>query len=243
LSVDPRWFESFFDTDEWLQLATTRDPAKTEEEVAFLLEHLPGSGHVLDLACGTGRISIPLAQRGYDVAGLDLSSRVLEVARVEAPELDFRQGDMRELPWADGAFDAVVNRWTAFGYFETQAEDERVLAEVVRVLRPGGILVLDTANQLALVRGFQHQSWHELPDGTLMLENRTYEIATGRSQAHWTFVKGDSRRELAFEHRLYTPGEYRELLQRAGFTDLRIFGNYGEPTLDTFRLQIVARKA
>jgi ubiquinone/menaquinone biosynthesis C-methylase UbiE len=44
---------------------------------------------------------------------------------------------MRELPWEDEVFDAVINIWSAFGYFDTQAEDERVLAEIARVLRPG----------------------------------------------------------------------------------------------------------
>src|SRR4029077_14769476 len=138
---------------------------------------------VLDLACGTGRIAVPLAARGFDVAGIDISQRALEVARAAAPELDWRHGDMRELPWDDESFDGVINLWSAFGYFETQAEHERVLAEVARVLRPGGVFVIDAVNQVALVRGIQHQAWDELDDGTLWLERRTHDLTTGRSQA------------------------------------------------------------
>jgi ubiquinone/menaquinone biosynthesis C-methylase UbiE len=244
VSVDPRWFESFFDSDEWLHTAVTRDPERTEQEVAFVSSQLEPGARVLDLACGTGRISIPLAARGFDVHGLDISERVLEVARRDGPELEFRQGDMRELPWEDGSFDAVINLWTAFGYFDSQAEDERVLAEVARVLRRGGLFVIDTVNQVALVRGFQHRGWQDLDDGTLWLERRSYDLTTGRSQAFWSFVKDGRRRELAFDHRLYTLGEYRELLTRAGFGDFRFCAGSDEQevTPDSFRVQILARR-
>lgn len=244
MSVDPRWYESFFETEEWLQLATTRDPERTEREVTFVATQLEPGARVLDLACGTGRIAVPLAARGFAVSGLDISNRVLEEARAAGPELDFRQGDMRELPWPEGSFDAVINMWTAFGYFATQAEDERALAEVARVLRPGGVFILDTVNQAALVRGLQHQSWSELEDGTLLLENRTHDIVTGRSQAFWSFVKDGQKRELAFDHRVYTVAEYGELLERAGFPSREVFGGHGtgELSLDEFRMQIVAHK-
>jgi len=245
VGVDPRWFESFFDTDEWVQLAVARDPERTGQEVAFVASQLEAGATVLDVACGTGRIAIPLAARGFDVHGLDISERVLEVARRAAPELDLRQGDMRELPWEEGSFDAVLNLWSAFGYFETQADDERVLAEIARVLRPGGVLVLDTINQVALVRGLQHQAWDELEDGTLWLERRTYDLTTGRSQAFWSFLKDGRRRDLAFDHRVYTLAEYRELLRRAGFAEIRFLAGSEEQEAsnDSFRVQIVARRA
>jgi ubiquinone/menaquinone biosynthesis C-methylase UbiE len=240
VSVDPRWYESFFETDEWLLLASAREP---ELELAFVVSHLEPGARVLDLACGTGRISVPLAEQGFDVAGIDISNRVLGVAREAAPDLDFRQGDIRELPWEDGSFDAVINMWTAFGYFDSQAEDERALAEVARVLRPGGVFILDTVNQAALIRGFQHQGWSELADGTLMLEKRVHDLATGRSQAFWTFLKDGGKRELAFDHRVYTVAEYGELLDRAGFHERQVFGSHGTGALawDEFRMQIVAR--
>ena len=150
-------------------MAAARDDARrerTELEVDFVSSQIRPSGRVLDVPCGTGRVAVPLAERGFTVAGLDISEAVLAVARRDGPGLDFRQGDMRELPWPDESFDAVLNLWTAFGYFETQEEDERVLAEVARVLAPGGVFVLDTVNQAALLRGFRPQAWDELDDGT-----------------------------------------------------------------------------
>lgn len=243
--IDPRWFESLFETDEWLQLARRRDPERTEREVGFLVSQLPAGARVLDLACGTGRVGIPLARAGFDVCGLDLSNGALAVARAEAPELDLRQGDMRELPWPDGEFDAVVNLWTAFGYFPERSDDERVLREVARVLRPGGLFVLDTVNAAALHRAMAPEGWSELEDGTLWLERRAYDVATGRGQAWWTFVRPDGTRVThAFDHRLYSAPEYGELLRGAGLEPVRWFGGFdaAELTLDSWRLIVVAER-
>jgi ubiquinone/menaquinone biosynthesis C-methylase UbiE len=242
LSVDPRWYESFFDSDEWLLLATSVDAERIEREVAFLAEQLPAGGHVLDLACGTGRIAVPLAARGFAVAGIDISQRALEVARRAGPELDLRHGDMRELPWADGSFDAVINLWTAFGYFETPEEDERVLREVARVLRPGGVFLIDTVNATSLHRSFRPESWRELEDGTFMLERRVVDLPTGRIRAYWTFLKDGARTELSFDHRLYGAAEYGELFRRAGLEPVRWFGGFdgSELGVDSWRLIAVA---
>jgi SAM-dependent methyltransferase len=243
--VDPRWYESFFETDEWLLLAQSSHPAeRAEVEASFVAARLSPGARVLDVPCGTGRISVPLAARGFAVAGLDISARVLEAARAAAPELDLRQGDMRELPWPGESFDAVLNLWTAFGYFESQAEDERVLAEAARVLVPGGVFIIDTINPSGLTRGFRPQGWNGL-DGTLLLEQRELSLVTGRIQSSWTFVSPDgSRRELTFDHRLYTAPELGDMLRRAGLEPLEHFGGLdgGELSLDAWRLVVVARK-
>ncbi len=244
MTVDPRWYESFFEADEWVLLATTRDAERTELEVEFVSSQIRPAGRVLDVPCGTGRVAVPLAERGFTVAGLDISEAVLAVARRDGPGIDFRQGDMRELPWPDESFDAVLNLWTAFGYFETQAEDERVLIEIARVLVPGGVFVLDTVNQAALVRGFRPQAWDELEDGTVLLQQHGYDLITGRSQAVWTFLREGQRRELSFDHRLYTTPEYVELLRRAGLEATAFFGaaDGSELTWDSWRQIVVAHK-
>lgn len=242
--IDPRWYESFFESDEWVRVAASHDPERTELEVEFVASQLAPASRVLDVPCGTGRIAVPLAGRGFDVAGLDISEAVLSVARAAGPGLDLRQGDMRELPWPDGSFDAVLNLWTAFGYFETQAEDERVLAEAARVLVPGGVFVLDTVNQAALLRGFRPQAWEELGGGVTLLQQHAYDLLTGRSRATWTFLRGAERSVLSFDHRLYTTPEYVSLLRAAGLETTAFFGAFdgSELTWDTWRQIIVARK-
>lgn len=241
--VDPHWFESFFEGDDWLLVATARDPERTSLEVEFVASQLPGGARVLDVPCGTGRHAVALAERGFLVAGLDISDAVLAVAREAGPSLDLRRGDMRDLPWPDRSFDAVINLWTAFGYFESQDEDERVLAEFARVLAADGTLILDTVNQTAFVRGFQKQTFEEL-DGVLYLQEHDYDILSGRSRARWTFVRDGNRRVLAFDHRLYTTPEYVAMLDRAGFRPESFYGGFDGVELgrDTWRQIIVARK-
>jgi SAM-dependent methyltransferase len=242
-AVDPQWFETFFEADDWLLVANSRDPERTQAEVDFVASQISAGARVLDVPCGTGRIAVPLAERGFTVAGLDISEAVLARAREAGPGLDFRQGDMRQLPWGDGSFDALLNLWTAFGYFETQEEDERALAEFARVLAPGGTLVLDTVNQTALVRGFRPQAFEEV-DGVLFLQEHAYDLVTGRSRAKWTFVRDGRRSELSFEHRLYTTPEYVAMLERAGFDASAFYGGFDGAELgwDTWRQIIVARR-
>ena len=175
---------------------------QTEQQVEFIVEELGlGEGaRVIDLACGRGRISIGLAQRGMLVTGLDLSPRSLELAQADADaagvEIDFVRRDMRELD-ANGEFDAVVNVFTSFGYFPKQEEDEQVLANVALALVSGGRFLLDMVNTIAIAKQFVEADWDELEDGTLWLQRRRYDQLTGRHEATWTFVRPDcSRSEI-----------------------------------------------
>ena len=98
----------------------------------------PGA-RVLDAACGTGDLAIADRKAGAaHVIGLDFSERMLERARRKAPELEWVQGDMLELPFEDGAFDAAT---VGFGV-RNVADLELALRELRRVLRPGGRLAI-----------------------------------------------------------------------------------------------------
>ena len=97
-----------------------------------------GEVKVLDMACGTGDVSIALRRKGLDVVGADISENMLAIARKKAPEIDFRYGDASELPFADGSFDAVT---IAFGIrnFDKRAQ---CIRELHRVLKEGGMLAI-----------------------------------------------------------------------------------------------------
>lgn len=110
--------------------------AGSVERIVELAAARPGV-HLLDLASGTGAIARLAAARGASVVGVDASTGMLEVARMRSPGLDLRPADACALPFAAGSFD-VVTCGLALSHF---AERERALAEVLRVLRPGGMLV------------------------------------------------------------------------------------------------------
>ena len=122
------------------------------------LAELTGAGprtHVLDLACGTGDIAFAVAGRGARVVGLDVTHRMVQLARLKATAsrdaVRFVTGDMMALPFRDEQFDVVT---TGYG-IRNVPEIAGAIAEIRRVLRPGGTLLsLDFNRPLnPLVRG------------------------------------------------------------------------------------------
>jgi 2-polyprenyl-3-methyl-5-hydroxy-6-metoxy-1,4-benzoquinol methylase len=216
------WFDGLFES-EWLDyLALGQSPEWTEHTIAFLVEQLDlqEGTRVLDLACGRGRISIPLAQRGCRVTGLDLSPRSLEIARRDAEaagvELELVHRDMRDLD-AVAAYDVVLNLFTSFGYFQEDGENERVLHAVARALVPGGAFLIDTLNPITLAPRFKARDWSEHEGGVTLLERHAWDYLPGRVETTWTFVHPDgARNELRFSVRAYTAPELVAMLGGAG---------------------------
>jgi SAM-dependent methyltransferase len=99
---------------------------------------------VLDVACGTGVVAVTAARAGASVTGLDLTPALLERARenarLAAVSIDWREGDAEQLPFEDGAFDAVLSQ---FGHIFAP-RPEVVTAEMLRVLKPGGAIAFAT---------------------------------------------------------------------------------------------------
>jgi SAM-dependent methyltransferase len=164
--------EEYFDI--YGPLLSDERTAREVEGIVKLLALPPGS-RILDLACGHGRHAIPLAERGYRITGQDLSEVFLNRARVDAEThgvpVNWVHSDMREIPFID-EFDAIINVFTAFGYFESDAENQRVLHQVHKALRPGGRFLLETLHRDALVRGFQPSAVMRHEDGLLVTEEQ-----------------------------------------------------------------------
>lgn len=97
----------------------------------------PGE-RILDIAAGTGTSSAAIARSGADVVALDFSPGMISVGRQKHPQLEFVEGDATALPFADGEFDAVT---ISFGLRNVK-ESRKALAEMFRVLKPGGRLVI-----------------------------------------------------------------------------------------------------
>jgi len=126
-----------------------RDQAEARRCLELLPRLAPltgaAAGPILDLGCGDGRHLRWLAAAGHEVVGLDLSPHLLAaaLARQGTRPLTLVRGDMRCLPFADGRCAAVLSLFTAFGYFGPPAANGQPVAEVARVLRPGGHWFLD----------------------------------------------------------------------------------------------------
>jgi SAM-dependent methyltransferase len=195
---------------------------------AARLTGCPEGGELLDVPCGFGRHSIPLARAGYRVTGVDRSEVLLAEARQRAgggaaPRLV--RADYRELPFAGASFDAAINLFTSLGYLGDE-EDTRALAEIGRVLRPGGRLVLELMHRDRLVADFREQDWRAMGEARLLLEQRTFDAAAGIAQVTQTLVDGAGGRESrSYSIRVYTATELLAMLAAAGFAGARCLGD------------------
>jgi SAM-dependent methyltransferase len=118
----------------------------TTPTAAILAKHakIHSRQKVLDVACGTGVVAITAARLGASLTGLDLAPELLERARENSRlaelQIEWREGDVEELPFADAAFDVVVSQ---FGHMFAP-RPEVAIAEMLRVLKPGGTIAFST---------------------------------------------------------------------------------------------------
>ena len=220
-----------------------QDEAEEQALAAVRLTGCEPGADVVDVPCGFGRHTIPLARAGYRAVGVDRSAALLDEARKRAggerwPK--FARADYRELPFAEGSFDAAVNLFTSLGYLGDE-EDVKVLAGIRRVLRPGGKLVIETMHRDRLVEVFNENTWHALGQGRMLLEQRTFDVAAGVAQTTQTVIDTEGRDSRTYSVRVYTATELLAMVARAGFAEARAYGGFeGEPLTTTSRLVIVA---
>jgi ubiquinone/menaquinone biosynthesis C-methylase UbiE len=129
---------------------TPVDHRFTESEMNFLLQRVHPGETVLDMGCGTGRFTVPMAESGAEVTGYDISPAMLErlqcTARERGQQVQVCEGDMAHLPFDDGTFDVVTSM---LALMHVPVDDrQQVFLEAARVLKPGGRLVLGVKNEL-----------------------------------------------------------------------------------------------
>lgn len=260
------WYKHWFADELYMELYAHRDAGEARQAVD-LFEQVTGlraddagpraanerttagvpglaSAPLLDLACGTGRHAFELARRGHRVIAADLSPTLLAAAARKtqryAGRLSLVRADMRHLPFR-GAFAAVLQLFTAFGYFHDDAANEAVLAGVRAVLRPGGWHMLDFLNADALPRTLAPRSEQSSPQGRIVQERR---IRDGRVEKRIRVFHDCGEREFTESVRLYTADDLGAMYRRTGFTVAELRGDYdGAPfTADSPRCIVFARR-
>jgi ubiquinone/menaquinone biosynthesis C-methylase UbiE len=226
--------------------AQRQDEARGQALAAAKLAACPPRGDLLDVPCGFGRHAVPLALADYRVVGVDRSEALLaEAARRAdgARRPKFVAADYRELPFPDESFDAAVNLFSSLGYLGDE-EDAKVLAQIRRVLRPDGRLVIETMHRDLLVREFTEQDWRLLGEGRLLLEQRTFDAAAGVTQTTQTLIETTGERDSrSYSVRVYSATELLAMVAEAGFSEARCYGDLdGAPMRPGTRLVVVARR-
>lgn len=231
----------------WLFRQARWERSGEEVEQVIALLDLASGASVLDMGCGPGRHSLELAERGFRVTGVDRTSMYLEEARRRAQDaglkVDWIQADMREFSGPD-AFDAAINLFTAFGYFEDGAEDRRVLQNLLVSLKPGGRLVIDLMGKEILARIFQARDWELKEDGSMILYERRIAQDWSWVENTWILVQEGQSQQFELGHRLYSAAELKSLLKDVGFDEVQAFGGLDGSPYDQHakRLVVVAER-
>jgi SAM-dependent methyltransferase len=219
------WFENWFDSHYYHLLYHHRDQKEAGQFLDRLVQrlHLPSGSRVMDLACGKGRHSLHLNKLGYDVTGVDLSASNIEACKKsENDTLNFYQHDMRNLFRAN-YFDAVLNLFTSFGYFERVHENERVVQNAARSLSKGGYFILDFLNS-------HYVKAHLIPEAEKTVSGIRFQIRKSIRDGflHKEISFEDAGRSYHFEERLclFVPEDFSLFFAHAGLSILETYGDY-----------------
>jgi SAM-dependent methyltransferase len=224
-AMKKEWFASWFDSPYYHTLYKQRDENEAKRVVDNLLTvlRLPPGARVLDLACGKGRHSRHLAEKGFDVTGLDISASSIAFARqFEHEHLTFYQHDMR-LPFRINFFDAVLNMFTSFGYFDNDLDHLRSLKNAQRGLKPGGQLLLDYFNAEWVRRNVVRAEVKTVDNIEFHLKKN---IRGGYVYKTVDFRTGGRHFEFRERVRLFTLTDFREIFDAAGLQFNAAYGDY-----------------
>jgi len=242
------WYEEWFG-EEYKIVYPHRDEAEARKQVEFLMQHvhLPEGSKVLDLCCGCGRHAVELRQRGYDVVGLDLSEELLELANSRANErgqhIDFIRCDMREIPYED-YFDLIVNFFTSFGYFEDDADNQKVLLAIAKALKPGGKFLMDYMNPEHVAGNLVERDEKEISDDVYIIQERWIDESPRRINKNITMIRDGEESTFRESVRMYSHGEMRDMLSAAGLELTETYGDFAGSryTRDSMRMVLMGEK-
>jgi SAM-dependent methyltransferase len=244
------WYAEAFDAAS-AEMAWTDRTAPEVDRVAKILQ-TGGDERVLDLACGSGRHSLELRRRGFEVVGADISADLIEIARRDAAEADldveFVQADLRALDYEE-EFDLVLNlNDGAIGYLESDEENRRTFEVISRALRPGGRNLVQLPNVLYARERLPQRSWIPASSMIELVEHRWNKKARRLEGLMVAARFGEVLENLdgiEFSQRLYSVDELREIYAAVGMELLRVYNGSGrpkEPKSSQFEIFVEARK-
>ncbi len=231
-----------------------------EADVPLLLRHIPKVRHsILELAVGTGRAAIPLAQAGHRVVGVDYAPDMLEIAArkrdavgIRAADLSLVNADMLNLQLGQ-KFDWVVLLFNTFLSFPTLEEQDLILQTVVRHLKRDGRFWLDIFQpNLALLAAETSVNLDPYVFYVPALNRTVFKSTSVRRDPanqlqqitfhyKWFTEKGVERRQkVTFEMTFVFPRELQILLERNGLEIEELYGDYDGSLLDSNSPRIIA---
>jgi SAM-dependent methyltransferase len=235
------WWKTFFDLD-YIRIWGGADrPTETARQVhaVWQLLALQKGSRVLDAPCGYGRASLPIAKRGATVVGVDQSETLIAEAEknrgdLATGSLRYLRHDLREaLP--ENGFDAAFNIFSSIGY-GSEEDDLSILKTLRLAVRPGGRVLIETMQRDAFAALFGRgvKPAYRLPDGTLVVEEPTFDPISGRANTTWYWSGPDGQGHKSASIRLYTVTELVHMLQSSG---LRFLSAHQAHSEEEFRAE------
>lgn len=213
-----------------------------EQKAELALEMLRPDGRerILDLACATGRRTLELCRRGFDVVGVDIRQELLEIAACEAEQLDlwphFVEEDPRYLEF-DAEFDLALSLGGgAFEHFDYDEENLRAFERAARALRPGGRLLMQTPNVLHVESHLPERTWLEGGNAIDLVEqywNEPTRRLDGTRRSMLEREEPERAETVPFQRRLYSVEELAEIFEAVGLRLANVFDEHGEPCAPT----------
>lgn len=182
----------------------------------YLLNSLPDGSSILDVGCGTGRISVYLAERGYQVTGVDVSERLLSVARENSKkkrqDIRFYSSEGINLPYLNEEFDAIL-AIKVLCYIPTRELRNEKLKEFYRLLKPSGTCII-TQNIVPdeYIDDAKDEYFFNSPASQFAILERGDNFPLGNGYVRW-FTEGDLLDEIRntdFEIELFESDEEHE---------------------------------
>ncbi len=242
------WFKSAFG-EEYLSLYAHRDSAEAEQVVDLILGNttVPTGGVVLDVPCGAGRHLQAFQRRGFRACGFDLSLPLLAEARDEAvANGTIVRADLRAIPFKPASADLVVNLFSSIGYFEKDTENLAVLDSIVKLVRPGGWVVVDFMHSTYLQAKLRANSERQLENGITVADRRWISSDPVRVNKETRLRHPNGQEKMLNESvRLFSPAELRNALERSGVVIEQEFGSYAGEAFseDSARIILTGRRS
>jgi len=249
------WYKEIFDfvlkevpdIDSHLPPSLSKDPTPLDVDFIIDVLKIKRPARILDLCCGTGRHSVLLAEKGFNVVGLDLSSQAIKKAKLKLitrnVKARFVRKDMRAIPF-NKYFDAIINMSDSFGYFNNDEDNYKIIENVSNSLKNGGKFLLEVLNRERLIRKpltlfIEYKNWYSIISTKV-------DPVTGIEKGKVIYIKkdGTKKKEWDVSVKRYTVPEYERMFKGVGLKILNVFGDFYKSkfNVDSPAMIILAQK-
>lgn len=233
---------SIYDVGDLIYDPNVYDGMNTDlSDLKFYKKWLPKhtDARILELCCGTGRLTLPIAKDGYNISGVDFTSSMLEKAKAKALKaglkIEFIEADIRTLDLND-TYDLIFIPFNSIHHLYQNEDLFKALTVVKNHLKPNGLFLLDCYNPNIqyITEGEKEQkeiAHYRTKDGrkVLIKQNMQYERKTQINRIEWHYFINDEFNSMQnLDMRLYFPQELDSYLKHNGFKILHKFGNFEE---------------